>query len=137
MCHEGHSRAGVLVLGADRLDPNGVSVEDDAVRFRRNPADRLHVAADGRLRAIALAQEIEIPRSSVGLIRLEAKEHGALEHEALASFGLSKSVEETLETEAREERLIDVAALSRPMEQARGDGGGQVALAATHAIASM
>ena len=120
----------------DRLDPDRVGVEHDGVRLHRNRADRPDVAADGLERAITLAQQIQIARGAVGLIRPEAKEHRALEHETLPGFGLPEAVQKALEAEACEEGLVDVARLLRLVKQSRGNGGRNVALASGHAIAS-
>jgi hypothetical protein len=81
------------------------------------------------------AQEIEVERRPVGAIRPQPQQHRALEHEAVAAIGHGEPVQKALQRVTGEQRLVVVAGLFRPVEQARGDGGGEIGPAA-HAIAS-
>lgn len=99
-------------------------------------ANRLDVCPDGSERTVTPAQQVEVTRGAVGLIRPEAQQHRALEYEAFPGFRLPEAIEETLEAEARQQCLVNIAHLHRPVEQPRGDGSGQVALAGGHAVAS-
>jgi hypothetical protein len=129
------ARAGVLVLRADRFDASALAVEAHRIRRDHGGGDRAQVLADRLERAVATAQQIEIARRPIGPVRPEPQEHRPFEHEALAAVRGAEAVEETLEAVAGEQGLVVVAGLLRAVEQARGDGGGEIGLA-RHAIAS-
>jgi hypothetical protein len=86
-------------------------------------------------RTVAEAQQIEVACRPIGLIRPQPQQHGALEREAVAAIGHAEAVQEALQAVARKQGLMVIAGLPCPVEQARGDGGGQVGPAG-HAIAS-
>ncbi len=48
-----------------------------------NGENRLEVVSDGIERSVAPAQEIQVARRAVGLIRPDTQKHGALKHESL------------------------------------------------------
>jgi hypothetical protein len=78
---------------------------------------------------------VEVECCPVGPLRPEPEEHRAHEDEPAAAVRSSEPVEEALEAVAREQALVVVSHLLRAVEQARGDRGGEVRLAA-HAIES-
>jgi hypothetical protein len=135
-CRQRRAGAGVLVLGANRLDADRARVELDPVRVYRHRADRLEVCADGVERALSLPQQIQIARRAVGLIRPHAQEHRSLEHKAVAQLGDAEPIQEALEAVGGEQRLVLVARLPSSIEEPRGNRGRKVPLLGGHAIAS-
>jgi hypothetical protein len=131
-----HPCTGVLVLGTDRLNADRLGVEDDGVGGHLGRAYDLEVGANRLEGTAPSAQKVEVARGAVGLVRPHAKQHGALEHEALPENGNSQAVEEALEAEVGEEGLVVFTGPLGVTEQPRGNGGREVALAAGHAMAS-
>jgi len=86
-------------------------------------------------RSVAASQQIQVEGRPVGPFRPEPQKQRALQHEAVAAIGDREPVEKTLKTVARQQGLLVVPGFPGEMEQARGDGGGKVLLAA-HAMAS-
>jgi len=129
------ARAGVFVFSADRLDADALAVEADGVGRNGRRDDRTQVLADRIEGAVTPAKQIEVARRPVGPVRPEPQQHGALEHEALAAIGHAEAVQEALEAVACQQGLVVFAGRLFPVEQARGNGRGEVGLAG-HAIAS-
>lgn len=132
--HRG-ARAGVLVFGADRFEVDALAVEVHGIDRDGRGDDGVQIGADGIEGAGAATQEIEIERGPVRPIRPEPQQHRPFEHETVAEIGHGEPVQEAFQTVTGEQRLVVVAGLLRPVEQARGDGGAKIGLAA-HAMAS-
>jgi hypothetical protein len=103
----------VLVLGPDRLEADAITVERDSVGRSGSRRDRPKVVANRFERTVAAAQEIEVERRAVGPIRPEPQQHRALQDEAYTAIGNPQAEQEALETVAREQHLVIVAALLR------------------------
>ena len=134
-CGQEHTRAGVLLLGADRLDADAGRIEVDGVGIHGDRADRHQVPADRFWGSLAAAQQVQIASRPVRLLGLHAKQHRALEYESVMQRRSTEPVEEPLEAEAREQCLVVVARRSRLVEQACCDRSREVGLLG-HAISS-
>lgn len=78
------TRADVLVLGPDGFKTDTAAVKINGVRWNRCDYDCADVIADRFEIAFTTAQQVQITRGPIGLIRPHAQKHGALQQEAAA-----------------------------------------------------
>jgi hypothetical protein len=94
------TRAGVFILGPDRLETYRGWLKRDPIRIHFGRADLLHIRPDCVGGAASQAQEIEVSRRPIGLILPQPQEHGSFEHEAVVDFRCPEAVKEPLAKKA-------------------------------------
>jgi hypothetical protein len=101
----------------DRVAPNRLGAEHEAVRFNRQVTDLAEDVLEPGDGVVASPKEVQIARGPVRLITPQLEEHRTLEHEDIAVLRLAQAIQQAFQGVAGEDKLEVLVLLPRQIHQ--------------------